>query len=1063
MANLTPSSSRLTVPETLQTNNPSVPIAVADEIYVSGTAPSSGNSIKDHLDDLAAKIAAAGSGSWKDEYRVLTEYHAGDMVWWEDTDNKRRFFIRRADGRSVGNPGSRPQDWDELGITDIARLVMILVAGSAWKGEWKPGSYAEGDFCRYTLAGELHYYERNTAGTDGSTTNDTPPINTDWTRLEGDEESAVKVLEAATDAESAITQIATLTAQSVGLTPAQGDRGYALRRKKDGETYEYVIPPLTWRDVWAADSTYYTGDAVSHTERLWVLTGTGHIAAGLTGEANAPGAVSAWVALTDTDSHTADWAEAGNDDLIPPPKIAGAYYGEWNDVSSAQDFKVGDRTTHNDRPFTCILDHTKGASAPDIDYQHWEADEHWWGDWADFWFPLGVFSRSGGRLWWASADVARGDPAPTASGNAKWWQVASHLPPLTWGKAWADGAYWAGTMVTDDDRLFVARQDIVAGNPQPSKDADETYWLACDSDSGIAPGAFYEHLVSALVAGGGITLTPDADAHTVSVSADLVRPIAPTVVGAFWGRAPFQDDDSSSPLRLRAVDSNDLRTPPAESYSYIYGERYPSEGGPGNIQARNNVDLNISNYFVNPYPDNPSGYDSSRPGILYDRNDGPPHSNQWNMNGVDWTAQNAGQASPREFDVTLTIAPANDRLYTTDENLEVWLQNAGGGNRVQVTRLSTSFTFHFDGGHQAEFTHTWRVTLSGAPRSGEHDWFSVHILARTGSSQVTAQTYSRWSLTFSLPHLGRNVAQQYSWGGSAAADTGIDGYVLDLAVHGTDHQGKSTQPGETDKAEIDLQDWGHLSDKARAMHCLRDMRDVVIGVKNTTAPTWTHPDPTVIEVWTRLDGLLAPQRVHEFRLPAGDAFDLEYHTGPVLEGQLFALVSRQAGNSQPNIIGHDVNASVLGNPVLSWDPTIDTTYSSTRQVIAGLLSTHIAEYSGGDRSAGDHAIGYVISLAPPTQWEQLRIMSNGVRSTVAIPADLVIPTRAGAPAATHPTLGPVSVRGGGSSSGTIYHDRTISVWKDGDDATGQYKLRIYDGASHMSDPWIDHVELEYHI
>ena len=371
--------------------------------------------------------------------------------------------------------------------------------------------------------------------------------------------------------------------------------------------------------------------------------------------------------------------------------------------------------------------------------------------------------------------------------------------------------------------------------------------------------------------------------------------------------------------------------------------------------------------------------------------------------------------------------------------------------------------FHFGGGHQDPFVATFRVQMTGAPRSGEHDWFALHIQAHTGSSQVTAQTYSRWSLAYSLPHLGRNVAQQYSWGNSAARDAGIDGYIIDLAVHGTDYQGKSSSPGETDKAELKLADWGSQTDKDRAMECLRDMRDVVIGIKSTAAPSWTHPDPAVIEVWTRLDGLLEPQRVHEFRLPAGEAYDQSYHTGPVLEGQLFALVSRQPGNTQPNIIGHDVNASVLGNPVLVWDPTIDKTYSSTRQVIAGLLSTHIAEYSGGDRSAGDYDLGYVIELAAPSQWEQLRIMSNGIRSTVAIPADLVIPTSAGPPAATHPTLGSVSVRGNGSASGTIYHDRTLSIWQDGDPPTGQYKLRVYDGASHMSNPWIDHVELEYHI
>ncbi len=1100
MPNLTPSTQKLTLPYELQTADPATPLGDADSIIVDGDHATTGNAVSDHISDIRAKLAHIGTGgNFRGEYAHGTSYAIGDEVYWIDGASRKQFYIRLTAGQdSAGNPSTIQSDWD-LATSDLRQIatsgdhvltqkkalqrdalgkitwttdvwddldavqstLAALIRQSRWRGGWTAGTYAAGDYVAFTLAGEKRWYRRVTAGTDAATVADQPPTNRAWADVDGDELLAVQRLEAIAAAVAASADIAALRAQSLGLTPASGDRGYALRRAKADETYEYVIPPMTWRGEWAAGTTYYTGDAVSHTERLWILAGAGHIAAGLAGAANAPGAVSAWVALTDTDSHTASWAEAGNTDLIPAGKISGAYYGEWDDTSSTQDFGVGDRVAHNAYQYVCLTAHRKGASAPDIDYQHWDAIDAYYGPWTDFWYPSGVFVSHLSRLWWASADVARGDPAPGAAADTKWWRVGAGSPPITWGEAWADGVYWAGTMVTDDDRLFVSRRDIVAGNPRPSTDADETYWLACDSDSGIAPGAFYQHLKSEIVAGGGITLAPDDDDHTLSISADLVRPIAPPVVGSFWGRAPRQADDSASPLRLRAVDSNDLRTPPAESYGYVYRKRSQD-----NIVAQNGVDMNISNNFDHPYPSNPDGYESSRPGIVYDRNDGPPYSNQWNMNGVDWTSENAGQARPREFDLTIRLVPANDRLYTSDEHVEVWLRNAGGDNRVQVTRLTTSRTFHFGGGHQTPFVATWRITLSGAPRSGEHDWFSVHIQPNTGSSQITAQTYDDWSLAYSLPHLGRNVAQEYSLGDGAGHEVSgpADMYILDLAVHGTDHQGISTSPGETDKAEVELVDYsGELNDKPRAMRAVRDLRDVVIRLRSTQAPTFNHPDPVRLELWTELDGLYDPAPVQDFDLAAATAYDISLHTGPLLTGQRFYLVSRQAGAHHANIIGHDVNAATLGQPILSWDPTIDTTRPSTEQVIAGLLSTHIVEYSGAHRSAGDFSLGYIAELPPPSRWEHLRIESNGVQSAVVVPADLLIPTSAADPAATHPSLGPVSVREGGVSSGQIVHERTVSIWRDGPVDSGSYMIRLYDRATQMTDAWIDRVELEYHI
>ena len=1043
MANLTPSGSKINVPETLQTTNPSVPIAVADEVYVSGTAPSSGNSVKNHLDDLAAKIAAAGSGSWKGEYHVLTEYSTGDMVYWEDASNNRRFFVRRDDGRSVGNPSTRPQDWDELGITDIARLVNILVASDHWTGAWQHGhNYAAGDFCSFTQAGAKMYYERNTAGSDPATPQGEPPLNSHWTHLTGDDESAVKVLEAATDAEAAISRIATLAAQSVGLTPAQGDRGYALRRAKASEAYEFVIPPMTWRydingGAWSEDGTYFSGDAVSHTERLWVLTGTGHISAGLSGSANAPGAVSAWVALTDTDSHTATWAEAGNDDLIPASKFAGAYYGEWNDTSSTQDFKVGDRVAHNDRPFTCILDHRKGAHAPDIDYTNWETDEHWWGEFADYWFPLGVFSRDGGRLWWASADVARGDPRPTASGNTKWWQVAGVLPPLAWGDAWADGAYTVGTMVTDGDRLFVSKTAIVAGNPQPSTDADETYWLACDSDAGISPAAFYTHLKPSLKAGGGIVINADDDAHTLSIGTDgtPVRPIAPDVVGAFWGRAPGQTDVTATPLRLRAVDSDDLRTPHDAAYSAYFYHNANDE-----LTINNGDTFDLVRRLHPAFPDTAEGYASTRPGFLLD----PNHVNPTlNSNGVEFTAASAG-STERVFDVSVRVVPKNNREYTSDESLDIWLANDGGANRINVSKTLTGQTVHYGGGHQAPFEVTFKnVQYTGAPRSGRNDWFRVWLQPHTGSAQITAQTFNGWKVSWSLPHLGHNVVQKYDFPSAldlASIEDFGNYYLCPLAVSGADNQGASTAAKQTDKAECEVTSDGYIK-------ALRDLRRVELTFASTHTPS--RSDIATYSLISWVPGLITPYRVAEWPYQ-NTAFT---HTATMLglmEGQMLAVVC------DTDILADDINAN--GAPEITWDPSIDPTDSATVAVVPGLINVHTIAFQGAARSAGDYTLGAVADLPDVTRWDALRLQSNGVRSTVIIPPDLVIPTSAGGPDKATPTLGPISIRSQ-SASGTIYHDRSVSIWRDGTDL----KLRVYSGAAHQSTPWLDSIELEYHI
>ena len=132
----------------------------------------------------------------------------------------------------------------------------------------------------------------------------------------------------------------------------------------------------------------------------------------------------------------------------------------------------------------------------------------------------------------------------------------------------------------------------------------------------------------------------------------------------------------------------------------------------------NNKPYNLLQYMFPVYPGLPGNYDKTKPGILLDGG-----RSTFNMNGVDWTGDNAG-TDERYFDLDINIEVDAGQL---GEYL-IWPESGGDGNRVIAAGRGGAQVCKLNGFRTQESIYTtFRLKLSDAPRGGESDWFRIWI------------------------------------------------------------------------------------------------------------------------------------------------------------------------------------------------------------------------------------------------------------------------------------------------------------------------------------------------
>ena len=130
----------------------------------------------------------------------------------------------------------------------------------------------------------------------------------------------------------------------------------------------------------------------------------------------------------------------------------------------------------------------------------------------------------------------------------------------------------------------------------------------------------------------------------------------------------------------------------------------------------NNKNYNLLQYMFPVYPGLPGNYDDKKPGILLDGG-----RNTFNMNGVDWTGDNAG-TDERYFDLDINIEIDAGQKG----EYKIWTASGGDGNRVITGGYEGAQVCKLNGfGTQESIYSTFRLKLSDAPRGGESDFFRI--------------------------------------------------------------------------------------------------------------------------------------------------------------------------------------------------------------------------------------------------------------------------------------------------------------------------------------------------
>ena len=447
MATLSNPSGRLRIPVPLTGNSATTPVAHANKIRSDLDAVSEGNSVEDHLTDILAEIGSrTGDDEFKGQYSNNTSYDLADEVWWRDSSNKKYFFKRLVSGSDggTGDPQSNSTNWLQLGVSihDLdtvdngittnsgileklpngtirfnRRLITILAAAiseteaqtqiensikevvqnSLWKGEWQAAAYATGDFVE---DGGDYFRARQSIS---STVNTAPSSDTtNWTQLTpgGYHYDIAKRLEAITN----------LLNERIELTPTSANRGQWLSRRSDNEGYVYDNPPMQWVGNWQSGASYFFGDVVNHSTRLWVLSAASTITNPKRGSSTEPGTDNAWTQIQV--GHTSD---------VP------GWRGAWVDLAGAS-IRTGDLVSHRGNYYIARADQsTRSGTAPDQDETNWDLLDIVLGDYDDDeYYPEGGIVKYEGNWWYSTQYTTNTDLAPGTQGESKWLQIGGY-------------------------------------------------------------------------------------------------------------------------------------------------------------------------------------------------------------------------------------------------------------------------------------------------------------------------------------------------------------------------------------------------------------------------------------------------------------------------------------------------------------------------------------------------------------------------------------------------------------------------------------------------------------
>ena len=420
------------------------PSAVADQV-VTDISPnaSDGNTVKDHLVDIKARLSHfTDTEVFKGEYSNSATYSVGDEVAWNDPDNsnQKAFFKRlvAGDDGSSGTPVSSDNqaNWSEINA-DIHNLavksqtvaanssvafrsptgdvffnrsivtmlldaqteaevtaaisaeIAKMVTNTRWKGTWRRGDYAVGD---YVEAHGGDTYRCILARTNAEA-NGPAGDPTGWVQVTGTELLVTQ----------RVRDMLGLLEERLGLTPAAANRGMWVSRSANGEGYAYDAPPMQWKGAWVSGSTYYFGDVVTDDSRLHILSASSTVTTPKTGT-TAPGSDSDWTHISL--GHTSD--------------VSG-----WRGTFSlGNTYSVGDMVQHRTEYYISRTDHGPQAHAPDQDPTHWYLLDSWMGAYAsDEYYPQGGVVTYDGGLFWSNAQVSPSDADPGEEGDAKWFRM----------------------------------------------------------------------------------------------------------------------------------------------------------------------------------------------------------------------------------------------------------------------------------------------------------------------------------------------------------------------------------------------------------------------------------------------------------------------------------------------------------------------------------------------------------------------------------------------------------------------------------------------------------------
>ena len=422
-----------------------------------------GNTTNDHLKNIYARLGSFhGDGEWQGTYSNTATYAVGDEVDWTDGSDNLLFFkcILAGDDAGTGTPLTNTNRWIPLN-SDIHDLAVVrnrppdgtgvlerlpngtiqfnqgiwndvassidedraeeialeiadqIVKTSRWRGDWAAGTnYRNEDFVTYNSV----YYLRTGDGSDGAAEN--PAVNSgDWVRSTGTELLIARRLE----------DVSNLLAESLTLTPAEGNRGRWLARTAGAETYAYVLPPMQFLGNWSAATTYFYGSVVVSDGDTWFLGGTDQITTGKTGSGTAPGTDTDWIKLVSATSSLAGFPR---------------YRGEWADANGETTLE-GDIWKHNEgyyirRTGTADSPETinTGGSGPDTDPTNYALIDAWddngWN--TTRWYHEGTMLRHKEEVFIADRTINSDDPEPAVGGEfsstIKWRQITGITPAM---------------------------------------------------------------------------------------------------------------------------------------------------------------------------------------------------------------------------------------------------------------------------------------------------------------------------------------------------------------------------------------------------------------------------------------------------------------------------------------------------------------------------------------------------------------------------------------------------------------------------------------------------------